>query len=64
MTEPYKRKDDNGKKAKSYRQTKLEQNLWRCDCSNEGKHTDIDRHELGCNYALWYYANDMHLPEE
>lgn len=59
MTQPYRRKDDNHKKAKSYRQMKLEQNLWRCDCSDEGQHTDIKRHEAECNYGVWYSLNDM-----
>jgi hypothetical protein len=59
MTDNYKRKDDNGKNSKSYRQTKLEQNIWRCDCSDEGKHIDIRYHESGCNYGAWYTQNDM-----
>lgn len=33
-------------------------NLYKCDCSDKGKHIDLDYHESGCNYALWYILND------
>lgn len=59
-----KKNDKNGKKTKSYRQIKLEQNIWRCDCSDEGKHTAIHYHESGCGYGVWYYLEDMHLGDE
>lgn len=51
---------ENGESHKSYRQVKLEQNIWRCDCGDEGQHIDIDRHEESCLYGVWYYAEDMH----
>ena len=31
---------------------KLKQ-LWRCDCPDEGKHTDKNYHWTDCNYVLW-----------
>lgn len=33
-------------------------NLWKCDCSDDGKHVNPDCHEAACNYALWYVLND------
>jgi hypothetical protein len=33
------------------------QNLWRCDCNDEGEHISTTYHESGCNYALWYVLN-------
>lgn len=61
MTDDYKSKHDNGKYTKSYRQVKLEQNIWRCDCSDEGKHTNVNYHESSCRYGVWYFENDMNL---
>ena len=29
-------------------------NLWRCDCNDDGGHVEIDFHDFGCQYALWY----------
>lgn len=64
LTDNYKRKNNNGKHGKSYRQSLLEQNLWRCDCSNEGKDINIDRHESSCRFGVWYVANDLHLDDK
>lgn len=64
MADRYKSKNDNGKHGKSYRQTLLENNLWRCDCSNEGNSTNIDNHEEGCRFAFWYVENDLHLDDK
>lgn len=63
MPDKYKRKNDNHKKSKSYRQSLLEQNVWRCDCTNEGKDTDISKHQQSCLYGVWYVSNDLHLDE-
>ncbi len=64
MTDSYKSKNDNNKYVKSYRETKLEQNLWRCDCSDEGNHTDVNKHESSCRYGLWYVENDFHKGDQ
>ena len=29
-------------------------NLWRCDCGDNGTHTNPDYHDYGCTYLLWY----------
>ena len=63
MADKYKRKDDNNKSPESYRQSLLKQNLWRCDCSDEGEHTSIHRHESSCRYGVWYVENDLHIDQ-
>jgi hypothetical protein len=59
MPQAYLSKSDNGRKSKSYLQVRLEQNLWRCDCNNEGKDAAINKHETSCRYGLWYAENDF-----
>lgn len=42
-----------------YDEAKKKQNLWRCDCSDEGEHINVDYHESNCGYAKWYERQDF-----
>lgn len=52
-------KDNNNKHPRSKEQILKEENLWKCDCSDEGKHISEMFHEGFCNYLLWLSLQDF-----
>lgn len=40
------------------------ENMWRCDCADNMNHLEVDFHEFGCQYALWYARKRRELYEE
>lgn len=47
-----------------YDEMKQRQNLWRCDCSDEGEHIDVDYHESDCSYVKWYQKQEFDGDDE
>ena len=53
---------DEGEGRENGHEQQLRKQLWRCNCSDGGEHTDPERHESKCHYSIYY--NDIYGEEE